>query len=72
VHCADAKEAEVNVNDQFIHAIEAFINVLIESRKLERLEERGSIFEISNLQFPLSTLLTHLPLHLRILHHPNK
>jgi hypothetical protein len=39
-----------------------FTNVLIENRKLERLEERGSIFEITDLQFPLSTILTLLPL----------
>lgn len=63
-HYADANEGEVTGNNEFIHAVEllfspetgfpralavtVFADVLIEARKLECLEERGLIFEISN------------------------
>jgi hypothetical protein len=43
-------------------AATAFVDILVAARKLERLDDRGLIFEIANLDFPLSDLLTHLPL----------
>jgi hypothetical protein len=88
VHYADPNDAEVTINGQLIDAIEllfgpdtrfslnlaaiAFVDALVESRKLDRFEGPGLIFEIQDLQFPLSTLLTHLPLQRWPLPHPNQ
>jgi hypothetical protein len=74
VHDVNDKQAEVAVNDQFTPAVEllsspetrfpfhmavtAFINILIETRKLERLQKRRLVFEIRHLKY----LLTNLPL----------
>jgi hypothetical protein len=76
-HYADANELEIAVNEHFIREIEsafgpethfptefaaAFADFLFEATKLERLADRRPIFEIVNLDFPVSDLLTHLPL----------
>jgi hypothetical protein len=43
-------------------AATAFVDFLVEAKKLERLDDRGPIFEVANLDFPLSDLFAHLPL----------
>jgi hypothetical protein len=47
------------------------VDLLIDAKKLERLDDRGPIFEIANLDFPLSDLLTHLPFQRWPLPHMN-
>jgi hypothetical protein len=85
-HYADANDAEISVNTEFIRCLEsafgpdtafqpdfaasAFVDFIVEARKLERLSARGPIFQIENLAFPLSALLTHLPLQCWPLPHP--
>jgi hypothetical protein len=39
-----------------------FVDVLIKGKKFKRLEKPGSVFEISDLPFPKSTLPALLPL----------
>jgi hypothetical protein len=39
----------------------AVADFLFEATKLERLAARGPIFEIANLDFPVSDVLAHLP-----------
>jgi hypothetical protein len=80
VHYADADGADAVVNEQVLRAIEssfgpktrfpldlaatAFVNFLLEANKLERLQERGPIFEIPELDFPLSILMARPALQL--------
>jgi hypothetical protein len=76
-HYADANEPEIAVSEHFIRTIEsafgpethippefaaAFADFLFEATKLEQLVDRGPIFEIANLDFPVSNLLAHLSL----------
>jgi hypothetical protein len=78
LHFADANEVEIDINTRLFHEIEKNLNprspvvveevirvlthVLVEARKLERLEERGPIPEIYHARFTLKDLLIHIPL----------
>jgi hypothetical protein len=76
-HCADAKETEIAVIERFLHAIEsafgpeaefrpefaaaAFVDFLVEARKLERLNDRG---RSSKSRISIFTWATLLPFYL--------
>jgi hypothetical protein len=49
----DANQAEVAINESFLHPIRsAFVDLLAEAIKFERLNDRGPMFKIANLDFP--------------------
>jgi hypothetical protein len=74
---ADANEAEIVINQEFLdrvdenfgpqtgctlnEAIAIFINFIVIAKRNERLPERGQIHELSNLRFSLKDLLTYIP-----------
>jgi hypothetical protein len=80
LHYADANDAEIGVNEEFLKKIEflfgprpttdislsvkMFIDFILEARKLRRLNSRGTIFEAPDLAFSLRGLLLHTPLQL--------
>jgi hypothetical protein len=78
LHYADAYEVESAANKETLSRIEmmfeigplknleqkvsVFIDVIMEGRKLQRLEERGQIPDVADLNFPLRQLLKHVPI----------
>jgi hypothetical protein len=78
IHYADANDAEISINREFISRIEVMfsprtdwavsdatlilLDFIQEARKLERLEDRGEIFVAPDLNFTLAELFAHLPL----------
>jgi hypothetical protein len=75
-HYTDANEAEIAADKESLDQIEsafgletqlrsefavtAFVDFLVDARKLERQDDGEPIFEIANFDFPLSDVLTHL------------
>jgi hypothetical protein len=78
LHYADANDAEIAVNREFLSQIElmfgpqtpvrldftvkVFFDFILEARKLQRLDARGQIFDAPNLGFTVAELLLHIPL----------
>jgi hypothetical protein len=80
VHEADANEVEIAINFEFLRAIEhmidphmlltpsdvilVFTDLIVEARKLQRLDERGDPQNVAHLGFSIKDLLIHLPVQL--------
>jgi hypothetical protein len=87
MHYADANEPEIAIATHFLNAItfifgphsdwdldlatKAFVDFIVEARKLQRLPDRGVIYQSPDLWFTVRHLLTHIPLQRWPLPHRN-
>jgi hypothetical protein len=78
LHYADANEAEIKANEAILTRFEemftggtfqdleryteVFLDAIVEGRKLQRRDERGQLPNVTDLDFSIRQLLTHIPI----------